>query len=132
MYHEKVNDDFIILYVGRLGLEKNVDFLIDGQAFFVKKNPKCKLLIVGDGPEFEKFEKQVKKLKIENQVIFTGKVPWEKVVSYYIISDIFATASTTETQGLTVIEAMAASLPVVCINDDSFNTTVVNGGRNAI
>ena len=120
------NDDFIILYVGRLGLEKNVDFLIDGQAFFVKKNPKCKLLIVGDGPEFEKFEKQVKKLKIENQVIFTGKVPWEEVPLYYSLSNVFATASTSETQGLTVIEAMAAGIPVICIDDESFRNVVVD------
>ena len=72
------------------------------------------------------YERYVSKNKIGSNVIFTGKVPWNEIVNYYLISDVFATASTTETQGLTVIEAMAASLPVVCINDDSFNSTVIN------
>lgn len=121
------NDDFVILYVGRLGYEKSIDFLIDAQATFVHKNPKCKLVIVGDGPDLPKFEKQVKKLKIEENVIFTGKVPWEDVPFYYNICTVFSTASKTETQGLTVIEAMAAGRPVICIDDESFRNVVING-----
>lgn len=118
--------DFVILYVGRLGYEKSVDFLIESQSYFVKKNPNCKLMIVGDGPDLQKFQNQVKKLKLDNNVIFTGKVPWIDVPLYYNLCNVFATASKTETQGLTVIEAMAAGRPVVCIDDDSFRNVVVN------
>jgi 1,2-diacylglycerol 3-alpha-glucosyltransferase len=122
-----INDnDFIILFVGRMGIEKNVDFLIDAHKRIVKKYPHAKLMLVGSGPDEEKFKNRVKKLKLEDSVIFTGKVPYEDVPNYYGCSDIFVTASTTETQGLTVIEAMAASLPVLCINDESFNQVVVN------
>ena len=64
---------------------------------------------------------------LDEYVIFAGKVPWEDVAVYYQIADVFATASTSETQGLTVIEAMAASLPVVAVNDESFNTVIVDG-----
>ena len=119
-------DDFVILFVGRLGEEKNVDFLIEAQAGLVKTSPNCKLLIVGDGPDRERFEGLAKKLRLKDSVIFTGKVPWEEVPKYYMLASLFATASKTETQGLTVIEAMAASVPVLAINDDAFRTVVVD------
>ncbi len=119
-------DDFVILFVGRIGREKNLDLLVSSMKSLIDVSKKIKLLVVGDGPDADMYKEYVKKNNISNNVIFTGKVSWDKVVSYYIISDVFATASTTETQGLTVIEAMAASLPVVCINDESFSTTVIN------
>ena len=92
----------------------------------VKKCSNAKLLIVGDGPDLESYKKYTKENKIEENVIFVGKVPWQDIPKYYLISDVFVTASKSETQGLTVIEAMAANLPVVCINDESFNTTVID------
>lgn len=119
-------DDFVVLFVGRLGKEKSVDVLIDCQISLVKKYPNCKLLIVGDGPDMEHFQNIVKKARIEDNVIFTGKVPYEEVPLYYQISSAFATASHTETQGLTVIEALAASLPVIAVDDESFNTVIIN------
>lgn len=118
--------DKVLTFVGRLGKEKNVDFLINCHKEIVKKNKNAKLLIIGDGPEMGEFVDLIKKLKITNSVIFTGKVPLEDIPLYYQLSDIFVTASTTETQGLTVIEAMGASIPVVCIDDDSFKIAVVD------
>lgn len=120
------NTDFIILYVGRLGKEKNVDFLIENQEYFTKLNKNVKLLIVGDGPDYEQYKTKTKKLKQENNIIFTGKVPYNDIQYYYNLGNIFVSASTTETQGLTIIEAMSARLPVVCIDDESFRKTVVN------
>lgn len=120
------NEDFVILFVGRLGKEKSVDVLIDGQKEIIKKYKNVKLMIVGDGPDMEYFKKMVSNYKLENNVIFTGKVPYDDIPIYYGVADVFATASQTETQGLTVIEAMAASLPVLAIDDDSFRLTVVN------
>ena len=119
-------DDIIILFVGRIASEKSVDFLIDNHKELVKKNKNCKLLIVGDGPDLEIYKNLAKKNRIENNVIFTGKVPWDEVPYYYNLSDIFTTASHTETQGLTVIEAMAANLPVVALDDESFRNTVID------
>ena len=112
-----------IIYVGRLAEEKNVDLLIDAQNHISKKM-KSKLLIVGDGPDIDKYKKMAKKQG--DNVIFTGAVPWEEIPYYYASADIFATASVSETQGLTVIEAMAASLPVICADDSAFKTTVVD------
>jgi 1,2-diacylglycerol 3-alpha-glucosyltransferase len=119
--------DFVILYVGRLGQEKNIDFLIDNQQHLVKTNKTAKLLIVGSGPDYEKYSEKIKKLKLEENIILTGKVPYDEIQYYYNIGNIFVTASTTETQGLTVVEAMATGIPVVCIDDDSFRNTVING-----
>jgi len=117
-------DDFVISYIGRLAKEKNIEFLINNH---VKLNNKCKLIIVGNGPDLEHFKKLVSELKIEDKVIFTGPIPHYDIPLYYAVSNVFVTASVTETQGLTVIEAMASSLPVVCVNDEAFKDAVIDG-----
>ena len=119
-------DDFIGLFLGRLGQEKNVMFLLDVVKDLKDKLPNFKFLLVGDGPDYDLYQKTIKKYGIEDKVIMTGKVEWEKVPFYYHLSDIFLTASHTETQGLTVIEAMASGSVPVCVNDESFQTMVVN------
>lgn len=120
-------DDFVILFVGRIGTEKNIDLLLSAMKSLIGVSKKIKLLIVGDGPDLEYYQNYIIRNNIDKNVIFVGKVPWEEIVSYYLIADIFATASQTETQGLTVIEAMASSLPIVCINDESFRDVVISG-----
>lgn len=116
--------DFTILFVGRLAEEKNVKFLIHSQKKLVKKHNNIKLIIVGDGPDKEEYEKYSKELGIEKNVIFTGKVSWKDMPYYYQVADIFATASKTETQGLTVIEAMASNTVPVCMRDEAFQSMV--------
>lgn len=124
--------DFVILFVGRIAKEKNIELLLSSMKSLIGVSKKIKLLIVGDGPDLEKYQDYIHKNNIEKNVIFTGKVPWEEIASYYLISNVFATASQTETQGLTIIEAMAASLPVICINDESFKNIVVSGLNGTI
>lgn len=114
--------DFVILFVGRIAKEKNIDFLIEG----IKKQKNVKLLIVGDGPDMDHFKKIISKNKLEDNVIFTGKISYDEIPIYYQVANVFATASVTETQGLTVIEAMAASLPVLVIKDESFEDVVID------
>ena len=126
---KKINlskDDFVITFVGRIAEEKNIPFLLQNMKTIIKDNPKVKLLIIGDGPDLESYKKYSEENQITKNVIFTGKIPWEDIPKYYLLSDVFATASTSETQGLTVIEAMAAELPVICINDESFTNTVID------
>lgn len=118
--------DFVILFVGRLASEKNVEFLLNAQCKLIEKHSNIKLLIVGDGPDKEKYEQLAKNLKISKNVIFNGKAAWEEMPFFYHCADVFATASTTETQGLTVIEAMAAGVVPLCIKDESFLGTVTN------
>lgn len=85
-----------------------------------------KLLIVGDGPDKQKYEQLAENLGLKENVIFNGKAAWQEIPIYYHASNVFATASTTETQGLTVIEAMAAGIPPLCIDDESFRGTVTD------
>ena len=119
-------EDFIAIFIGRLAQEKNVIYLLDIMKDLVVKCPKLKLLIVGDGPDFEEYQGLIKQYKIEENVIMTGKVAWEEIPYYYHLADIFLTASKTETQGLTVIEAMASNVPPICIDDESFRNVVVD------
>lgn len=119
--------DFVAVLVGRLAKEKNIVFLIETIEKLVNDIKNIKLIIVGDGPDKEELENIVKEKELEKNIIFTGKVPWESIPSYYHLGNIFLTASKTETQGLTVIEAMAASLPAICIDDESFRNTVIDG-----
>ena len=125
---EKITkDDFIAIFIGRLAQEKNVVFLLDVMKDLVPNLPKLKLLIVGDGPDYDLYKEIIEKDHLENNVIMTGKVAWEEVPYYYHLSDIFLTASHTETQGLTVIEAMASSVVPICIDDESFKNTIIDG-----
>ena len=125
---EKITkDDFIAIFIGRLAQEKNVVFLLDVMKDLVPSLPKLKLLIVGDGPDYDLYKEIIEKDNLENNVIMTGKVAWEEVPYYYHLSDIFLTASHTETQGLTVIEAMASSVVPICIDDESFKNTIIDG-----
>lgn len=124
-YNIKKND-FILIFVGRIAEEKNVPYLIDVMSDIIKKKNNVKLLIIGDGPDKEKYEKYSIKRNTSKNVIFTGKVAWDDIPVYYSLGNAFISASTTETQGLTIIEAMASSLPAICINDESFSGTVVN------
>lgn len=119
-------DDFIILFVGRVAKEKSIDFVINAMKDITKINDNIKLLIVGDGPEKENLEKLTTRNKLSSKVIFTGMIPWDQVSSYYQLGDVFITASTTENHSMTIIEAMAASVPVICINDESYLSMVID------
>lgn len=124
-YNIKRND-FILIFVGRIAEEKNIPFIIDVMSELIEKNRNLKMLIIGDGPDKAKYEKYSKEKSCENNIIFTGKVPWDDIPAYYNLGSAFISASTTETQGLTIIEAMGASLPALCIDDESFSGTVVD------
>ena len=118
--------DFVAIFVGRIAEEKNIPFLINLTEDLIKKRPNFKLLIIGDGPDKEIYEQMSKEKGCEKNIIFTGKVPWDDIPIYYQLGSVFISASQSETQGLTIIEAMAASLPALCIDDESFRDTVVD------
>jgi len=110
-------DEFVITYIGRLAKEKDIDIIVKAFKMAQKSNKKMKLLIVGDGP----LKNALQESSIDcEDIIFLGKVPWNQIPIYYNLSDIFVTASRSETQGLTVLEALASSTPVVCVDDESF------------
>ncbi|MBO5198564.1 MAG: glycosyltransferase family 4 protein [Lachnospiraceae bacterium] len=120
-------DEKVILYIGRVSQEKNIAEVIDGFAEYVRHREKVRLLIVGSGPELDKLKEQGKKLGLEDEIIFAGARPWDEIGKYYLTGDVFVSASQSETQGLTYIEAMAAGLPVVAKKDACLNGIVKNG-----
>ena len=119
------DNDLVLLYVGRLGSEKNIEELITGLALLPDKH--IKLCLVGFGPYKKELVTIAKKLGVERRLIFTGKVAWEKTPAFYQLGDVLVSASRYETQGLTIIEGLAASLPVVCVRDQAFRKMVKPG-----
>ena len=117
--------DFVVMTVSRLAKEKRVDRIINNHKELVKKYSNMKLLIVGDGPDIDKLKDEAKSLGVSDSVIFTGKVPLSDIPIYYQLGNVFVTASKSETQGLTVVEAISSSLPVVAVKDDSFVNSVI-------
>lgn len=93
----------------------------------MKNLPDAVLLIVGDGPERAVLEQQAQSLGVADRVIFVGAVPPAEVPRYYALGDVFVSASTSEAQGLTYIEAMAAGLPLLCHADPCLDALVREG-----
>ena len=117
----------VVLNLGRLGTEKNLDEVVRLFALQLQRQPNLTLLIVGDGPAREKLCQQAKELGISDHVIFTGMVEPDQVQKYYQLGDVFVSASTSETQGLTYIEAAANGLPLVCREDPCLEGVISQG-----
>jgi 1,2-diacylglycerol 3-alpha-glucosyltransferase len=115
----------ILLYVGRLAAEKNIRELF--QLLFLWQRNDVVLLLVGDGPQRSALEKMAEEMKIAERVVFTGMVPPAEIINYYRIGDVFVSASQSETQGLTYIEALASGLPVVAKSDPCLDDVVTDG-----
>jgi len=121
-YGIKDNEN-LVLYLGRLAKEKNIDLLI--KAFSLIKKKEIKLMISGTGPEEEKLKSLAKKLKVN--AIFTGFVRDEEIADYYAACDIFCIPSSFETQGIVAIEAMASGKGVLALNSMALKEVVKNG-----
>ena len=83
-------------------------------------------MLVGDGPDLAKLKRFAKDLKVDKNIIFTGLIDYDLIPIYYQVFDVMVSFSKTETQGLTIIEGLASSIPVVCIDDSSFRAMVEN------
>ncbi|MCK5559106.1 MAG: glycosyltransferase [Thermoplasmata archaeon] len=122
-----LEDNKIILHLGRIAPEKNLDTFIKAAPLVKSKYPDCKFIIVGIGPAKEYYENMVKNLKLSNEFIFTGFVPDELIPKYYACADAFTTSSTFETQGIVILEAMASGLPVSGANYRAIPELVKDG-----
>jgi glycosyltransferase involved in cell wall biosynthesis len=118
----------LLISVSRMAREKNLDFLIDGLAK-VKKlfGGPFKCLLVGDGPEKKRLKEKAGALELDEHVIFTGNLAPQVVALYYLAADLFVFASTSETQGMVLIEAMAGGCPVVAVRASGVHDVVRDG-----
>lgn len=122
-----IDNQFIITFLGRIAKEKSIDVLIDAMKEIVKTNTNVLCLIVGGGPQLDELKELVKNDHISKYIIFTGPKPSNEVPSYYHLSNVFVSASVTETQGLTYIEAMASGIPAVARYDQNLEDVIKDG-----
>ncbi|MBE6895881.1 MAG: glycosyltransferase [Ruminococcaceae bacterium] len=121
-----IKDKFRIVYVGRLAQEKSLDLIIENLTDVFDEYPDTVMLITGYGPSEEDLKALVKQKGLTDKVFFMGKQPPDQIQNYYALGNLFVTASTSETQGLTYIEAMAAGLPVVARYDEVLTDVLVD------
>ena len=122
-------DSKIVLYLGRLAEEKNIEVLLDHFKDFLNysKRDDVYFILVGDGPLRKKYEKYASDLGISNKVRFVGKVLYEDSPFYYSLGDVFVSASVSETQGLTFLEAMASKKILLVKSDINLFELIQNG-----
>jgi 1,2-diacylglycerol 3-alpha-glucosyltransferase len=119
-------EDKCLLYVGRISKEKNIEEMLIFMKSYLEDKEDVKFVLIGDGPEKSNLENMAKRLGIYKQTIFAGERPWDEIGMYYQIGDVFVSASQSETQGLTYIEALASGLPVVAKADMCLEGVVQN------
>ncbi|MFH1522789.1 MAG: glycosyltransferase [Patescibacteria group bacterium] len=110
---KSVNNEVKLLHLGRISYEKNIDVILKAMAYNKEKGFRALLDIIGGGPDFDKLRKLARKLNISELVHFKGPIEHEEINKIYCGHDIFITASSIETEGIVVLEAMAAGLSII-------------------
>lgn len=118
-------DQTVFIFVGRIAQEKSIDMVIKAFKIIKDRKLKAKFIIVGEGPDHKMLLKFVKDLGLEEYICFTGLKASDKVPAYYHSADAFISASTTETQGLTYIEALASGLGIFAREDEVLKDLVI-------
>lgn len=132
-YREKA--DYLFCTVARLAKEKNLDFLLDSLQQ-LKKRLSCegkafRHLMIGEGPEYKHLQEKCRKLGLVQEVLFIGNIENTQMKNYLAACDLFLFTSKSETQGIVVLEAMAAGTPVVAL-DAAGVRTIVHTNENGI
>lgn len=123
-----LGDEAVLISVSRLSREKNLDFLLRAFRLVVERSARpVRLVIVGEGQERPALEALVDELGLRGRVSLPGAFPVERMPVVYSLGDLFVFASTSETQGMVIVEAMAAGLPVVAIRASGIEDLVQDG-----
>lgn len=117
----------IVLHVGRLVHEKNLDLLINSAMLVLEEQPDARFVIAGKGPVEKHYKQAVERKGLKNRFIFTGFVPDSELPYYYAAADCLAFPSKFETQGLVALEAMACGTPVAGADYLGIKEVVKNG-----
>lgn len=117
----------ILVYIGRVAEEKNIEEIMNYFSKLSKVNKDICLMIVGGGPYLTNLKKLADDLELKDRIVFTGMISSNEIYKYYQLGDVFVMASTSETQGLTYIEALSSGVPVVCRNDACVKNLIVDG-----
>ena len=119
------DDEQMLLSLSRISYEKNIQAVLAAFAEVLKED-KVKLVVAGDGPYLDDLKEQVKKLEIQDSVIFTGMITPSETALYYKAADFFISASTSETQGLTYLESLASGTPVIAHGNPYLNNLITD------
>ncbi|TFG70090.1 MAG: glycosyltransferase family 4 protein [Methanomassiliicoccus sp.] len=122
----------VILHVGRLSFEKRLDIVLNAMADLRKEEPDLRLLVVGKGPASDHYQRLAESLGIKDRVVFTGFLPDDDLPKAYASCDMLVIASTFETQGLVVLEAMASGTPVAGIRSRAIPEFVKEGKNGCL
>ncbi|HET89352.1 MAG TPA: glycosyltransferase family 4 protein [Chloroflexi bacterium] len=122
----------VLLYVGRLAREKNLQFLLRAFARVASERPQARLLLVGRGPHEHDLEQFAQQLGLGERVIFVGPVAHTEIPHYVAAADLFVFSSQADTQGLVLIEAMAAGTPVVAVQAPGPVDVLAEGGGQLV
>lgn len=118
----------VLISVSRISQEKNISFMLESLAELKRQgHTDLRLLLIGDGPDRQPVQQRVAELGLERQVSLVGAAPPEEMAHYYHLGDLFVFASTSETQGMVILEAMAAGLPVVAVRSSGIDDVVREG-----
>lgn len=122
----------LLITVSRMAQEKNVDFLLQSLALFRERWKKpFRMLMIGDGPDRERYEHTAARLGLSEEICFTGKIPNREIPPYFAAADAFLFASRTETQGIVILEAFAGKTPVIAVEASGVKD-IVKSGWNGI
>ncbi|MGE5598490.1 MAG: glycosyltransferase [Bacteroidota bacterium] len=126
--------DLVLISVGRLGVEKNLSFMVEAFALMVQIAPDLplRLVLVGAGPEEPRLREAATALGLEGRLILAGSVPYPTVPSYLAAADLFVMTSITEVKPLVLLEAMAAGLPIVAVRASGTVDTVTDGREGVL
>ena len=117
----------VLLNIGRIAKEKNLSRVMRVFPRLLEICPDVRLVLVGEGPQVEELREAAQTLGVAEHVSFAGPKPWEKIDLYYAVGDVFVSASRSETQGLTYVEAMASGLCVCAVNDACLSGVIEDG-----
>lgn len=117
----------LLVTVSRLGHEKNVPFLLRCMARLKETLTDFRLMVIGDGPQREEYMDLCDRLDIRQQICFLGSLPNREIAAHMAAADCFVFASKTETQGIVILEAMAAKTPVVAVRASGVEDLVEDG-----
>lgn len=118
-------DERVLISVSRISREKNIDFLVDAiKLLHERAATPFRFLMIGDGNERDRVQRRIDELGLSETFLLIGEVAPDEVAAYYHLGDVFLFASESETQGMVILEAMAAALPVVAVRSSGIDDVV--------
>ncbi|MCL7943604.1 glycosyltransferase [Marinobacter sp. ATCH36] len=123
-----IGDETVFVSVSRLSNEKNIDFMIDAIDELRRRTDRpFRFLMIGEGHQHERLQQRIDELDLQDHFTLVGSIPPDDMATWYHLGDAFLFASKSETQGMVILEAMAAGLPVVAVRSSGIDDVVRDG-----